>query len=276
MSGPYWTKAWNPVRGCTPVSPGCARCWAQAMHERFRSEPFNVVTCLPEVLSKPIHWRKPQIVFIDCADLFHEKVPFEFIRDVYATMEEAHWHTFLICTKRPQRRLDFFKWLGGGSLQKHERENVWEGVTAEDQQRADERIPMLLATPAAHRWISVEPMLEPIDFIATGKAMQHSGRMPADRTIDQVIVGAESGHGMRPCNVEWVRDMVQHCAITRSIKDNKPVPCFVKQLHIDGKLVTDPAQFPEDLRVRELEAENHELRKQLTRYTNPDPHDVWR
>jgi len=202
------------------------------MHERFRSEPFNVVTCLPEVLSKPLHWRKPRVVFIDCADLFHKDVPFEFIERVYAVMEEAHWHTYLICTKRPQRRLDFFRWLGGGEMRPHERENVWEGVTAEDQQRADERIPLLLATPAAHRWVSIEPALSHVRHDGLGD-------------VDQVVWGGESGRGMRYACQTWARDLLRDLTDTAT-------SVFIKQIHDGKRLVTDPAQFPEGLRVRDL------------------------
>ena len=113
-------------------------------------------------------------------------------------------------------------------------------------------LPLLLATPAAHRWVSCEPLLGPIDFIETGKAMARAGQFATDHPIDQVIVGAESGRGMRACNIEWVRDIVDQCAAVKRRFDDSPDPCFVKQLHIGGKLVTDPAEFPPDLRIRTL------------------------
>jgi len=250
------------------------------MHARFRSEQFNVVTCLPEVLSKPLHWRKPRVVFIDCADLFHEAVPDEFIAAVFGVMAACPQHTFLVCTKRAARMRKWFEWVSqrapcmpeGGShfcgtkalearavslplsltLPLWPLPNVWLGVTAEDQQRADERIPLLLATPAAHRWISCEPLLGPINFSRAGEAARKMGVSTISNPIDQVIAGAESGREMRPCANLWVQSVVDQCAEVRSRDGGKLVPCFVKQIHDGKRLVTDPALFPAGLRVRDL------------------------
>ncbi|MFA4900855.1 MAG: DUF5131 family protein [Brevundimonas sp.] len=259
MAGPYWDQAFNPIRGCTPISPGCQNCWARSMHERFRKEPFTDVVCLPEALSKPLHWRKPRVVFIDCADLFHEKVPDTFIEAVFGVMHQCPQLTFLICTKRAERMR---QWVTSHTMESCLAEwtvrahylpqrtedralknlpagwewpppNVWLGVTAENQAMADERIPLLLATPAAHRWVSIEPALSMV---------QHAGL--AD--VDQIVWGAESGRGMRMASKLWARDLLDDMNDTAT-------SVFIKQIHDDNdRLVTDPALFPPDLRVRDL------------------------
>lgn len=299
MSGPYWQQAWNPVRGCTPISPGCTHCWARAMHERFRDEPFTDVRCLPEALSKPLHWKKPRVVFIDCADIFHGEVPAKFIAAVFAVMAACQQHTFLLCTKRAQRAHDLLtEWnrfggapqpgpinhfltaairaSGGAKWADDMRDrigfmvrrngdpvpwrhwplpNVWLGVTAEDQQRADDRIPLLLATPAAHRWVSVEPMLGPVDLDRWlwdgGESVEGIPCQPASPTyaLDQVIIGCESGPKRRPCRAEWITSIAEQCTAAS-------VPCFVKQDSLGGKVITDGdairTLYPSRLRVRDL------------------------
>jgi protein gp37 len=310
VSGPYWDTQWNPVQGCTPASEGCAHCWARSMHERFHAEPFSDVRTLPDRLSKPLHWRKPRVVFVcNTSDLFHEAVPFEFIAAVFGVMAACPQHTFLVLTKRPERMAEWFGqlasyaagrginrfadepssthwihysciemahnirgWAGAKPHYDHRTPwplpHVWLGTTVENQPRANERIPLLLQTPAAHRWVSAEPLLGGIDLdgieaLAGGAIDVRSALMcdvdPADdegwngATIDQVIVGGESGH--RPCNVEWIRSLRDQCRCAY-------VPCYVKQLgswvvgehklnprHRSG---ADPSEWPEDLRVREL------------------------
>jgi protein gp37 len=276
MSGPYWDTQWNPVQGCTPASEGCAHCWARSMHERFHAEPFSDVRTLPDRLSKPLHWRKPRVVFVcNTSDLFHEAVPFEFIAAVFGVMAACPQHTFLTLTKRPERMREFFGWahrprgcdvdrfvqqeawsrVDGfplhrikGTFKEHAwpLPNVWLGVTVENQARANERIPLLLQTPAEHRWVSAEPLLGGIDLEGAFTRLGFDG-------VDQVIVGGESGH--RPCNVEWIRSLRDQCRAAG-------VPCYVKQLgswvvgehklnprHRSG---ANPSEWPEDLRVREL------------------------
>lgn len=260
--GPYWDQAWNPVRGCTPISPGCANCWAKEMHDRFAEYngwgPFTEVRCLPEALSKPLHWRKLRTVFIDCADLFHRDVSDEFIERVFAIMHLCPQHTFLVLTKRAERMRQWVtthtmqsclaEWTVNGSTQSERTEaaamkrmpagwewpppNVWLGVTAENQAMADERIPLLLATPAAHRWVSIEPALS---------LVQHAGL--AD--VDQVVWGAESGHGAREALPYWADNLLKYLT-------NTATSVFIKQIHMGGKLVTDPTLFPPGLRVRDL------------------------
>jgi protein gp37 len=232
------------------------------MHERFRKEPFTEVRCLPEALSKPLHWRKPRAVFIDCADLFHKDVPDDFIAAVFGVMASTPQHTYLVLTKRADRMRDWFKRVSeraprcpeGGTIlcldigdkfltglpfeskRPWPLPNVWLGVTAENQAMADERIPLLLATPAAHRWVSAEPLLESIVF---------NPEWLGPGAIEQVIPGVESGTHRRPCPPVAIPLIVQMCA-------KRDARCFVKQVEIDGKCVTDPTLFPPGLRVREL------------------------
>jgi len=182
-----WTEySWNPVTGCTPASEGCKNCYAKRMATRLKGrygypedEPFKV-TLHPEKLKEPLKWKKPRRVFVcSMGDLFHEQVPDEYIAKVWEVMNNASQHTFLVLTKRPQRMKDFLARLGwyihdrdgypmeavldeGG---KYTLKNVWLGVTAENQQRADERIPILLQIPAAVRFVSIEPMLGPVVII---------------------------------------------------------------------------------------------------------------
>jgi protein gp37 len=261
MSGPYWDAQWNVVQGCTPASEGCAHCWARSMHERFHAEPFRDVYTLPDRLAKPLHWKKPRVVFVcNTSDLFHPAVPFEFIAAVFGVMAACPQHTFLTLTKRADRMREFFDWWAGrkpGMILTGEtgalvldcqipRDNVWLGVTVENQPRANERVPILLQTPATHRWVSAEPLLGGVDLEGAFTRLGFDG-------VDQVIVGGESGP--RPCHVEWIRSLRDQCRAAG-------VPCYVKQLgswvvgehklnprHRSG---ANPSEWPEDLRVREL------------------------
>lgn len=195
QTGIVWTdETWNPVTGCTKVSQGCKHCyaerdWHRLQHlPRFAGRAFTDVVCHPERLDQPLRWAKPRRIFVNSmSDLFHEDVPDEFIDQVFAVMALAKQHKFQVLTKRPQRMLDYCKTLG----RHHEIDrvsiaakrisnktgfswrmcdegwclpNVWLGVSVEDQATADQRIPILLQTPAAVRWISAEPLLGPIDL----------------------------------------------------------------------------------------------------------------
>ena len=248
MSGPYWTHQWNPISGCTHAgSPGCDGCWAREMHNRFHpGVPFAPVIHADR-MSDPDRWRKPREVFVcNTSDLFHRDVPDSAIVDVLCAIRRNPRHTFLILTKRAKRMQDVFSRMyvvGDHTVRLHSEpmpaaqqswiQNLWTGVTCEDQQRADERIPLLLATPAAHRWVSIEPALSMI---------QHAGL--AD--VDQIVWGAESGRGMRMTSKLWARDLL------RDVNDTA-TSVFIKQIHDDNdRLITNPALFPPDLRVRDL------------------------
>jgi protein gp37 len=247
-----WTEAtWNPITGCSVTSPGCTNCYAMKLagtrlaHHESRAGLTQDSKAGPvwtgdvrfneQWLDQPLRWTKPRMIFV-CAhgDLFHEKVPDEWIDRVFAVMALCPQHTFQVLTKRSARMREYFReaagwrsriaellnelkpsplWNGNvyqGWQNLHGRPdglpNVWLGVSVEDQQRADERIPDLLATPAAVRWISAEPLLGPVDL---------------ERRLDWVVVGGESGPGARPMHPDWARSLRDQCAAS--------VPFFFKQ-----------------------------------------------
>jgi protein gp37 len=277
------------MTGCTKTSPGCVNCYAARMSERLRlmGQPKYAAgfapTFHPEALDEPLRWQKPRRVFVNSmSDTFHDAFMDEQIAAVFGVMAACPQHTHQVLTKRAERLPRWFKWaarrgeqgklifpdhddawrirqlchvmarrdgvdLNADNGQNHGGDwplpNVWLGVTAEDQRRADERIPHLLAAPAAVRFVSVEPMIGPVDLAHYfGSVNNAANEKEASRLW--VIVGAESGPHRRPCRIEWVRSIVTQCRKAH-------VPCFVKQLDLDGKLVKDPAQFPEDLRIQE-------------------------
>lgn len=262
-----WTeKTWNPVRGCSVVSPGCVHCYAMKQAHRFSGpgQPYEGLTkptkagpqwtgeVRPVVgaLLEPLSWRKPSRVFVNSmSDLFHEDVPEAFIDEVFAVMALCPQHTFQVLTKRPRRMQ---RWVSDNATGGHifhlsqqvdpsgagaqsgawPLPNVWLGVSVEDQQRADERIPLLLQTPAAVRFISAEPLLGPVTFRwakwddwtdGYGRPRPQVNELDGLRRLDWVIVGGESGPGARACDVAWVRSLVQQCQAAS-------VPVFVKQL----------------------------------------------
>jgi len=207
-----WTdETWNVVTGCTPISPGCANCYARRMARRLAGrfgypeapDHFNV-TLRPDRLKQPLHWCEPRMVFVcSMSDLFHEDVPPDFTWKVIEVMWMSFHHTFQILTKRPERAADILTrsmWWNNDTPR-----NIWLGVTAENQEQADKRIPILLQIPAAVRFVSVEPMLEPIDLtLYTFDSFQ-------DEPLDWVIVGAETGPGKREMQLDWARDILHTC-----------------------------------------------------------------
>lgn len=230
-----WTEAvWNPVTGCTKVSPGCKHCYAERMAKRlagrngYPAAPHQFdVTLHPDKLTEPLHWKKPRRVFVNSmSDLFHAQVPDEFIENVFGTMFISPFHTFQILTKRPQRMFEFV-------IAHYERHamtgvypNIWLGVSCEDQKTADERIPLLLQTPAAVRFVSAEPLLGPIDLEAYLMKRYVSGRATYESVgnpwLDWLIVGGESGPHARPMDLEWARSLRGQCHATQT-------PFFFKQ-----------------------------------------------
>lgn len=204
-----WTDAtWNPVTGCSKVSPGCARCYAERMAHRLRAmgveryrNGFDV-TLQEDLVGAPLRWRKPKMVFVNSmSDLFHDDVPDDFIVSVFKTMVEAHWHIFQVLTKRPERLLRLSDRIEWGP-------NIWMGVSVENR-RYRSRIDSLREVPAAVRFLSVEPLLGPLGQVDL------SG-------IHWVIVGGESGPGARPMKIAWAREVRDMC-----VRDE--VPFFFKQ-----------------------------------------------
>jgi protein gp37 len=255
-----WTqRTWNPVTGCTKVSPACKHCYAETMHKRLTamgqkkySEPFNIVRTHADALDAPLHWRKPSTIFVNSmSDLFHEDVPDEFIDRVFAQMAQCWWHTFQVLTKRSDRMCstmsDPSMHLSMTRLFRnfvHYREpvgpwplpNVWLGVSAENQEQADKRIPKLMETPAAVRFASVEPML---GAVSLRKWLDY---LPQ---LNWVIVGTESGRHRRPTEIDWIRSLRDQC-------EGAGVSFFLKQMDVDGRLVKTPEldgrqwlQFPQ-------------------------------
>jgi len=209
-----WTDAtWNPVRGCTKISPGCAHCYAETFSERFRGVPGHPyeqgfdLRLVPEKLSQPLQWREPRMIFVNSmSDLFHEDVPDDYIVDVARTMAEAPWHTFQVLTKRAARMRDLLKSalsFAGSSV------HIWWGVSVENRKHGIPRIGQLQGAAARMRFLSIEPLLEDLG--------------PLDLTgIAWVIVGGESGPGARPMQPSWVRRVRAQCRRAR-------VPFFFKQ-----------------------------------------------
>ena len=322
-----WTDAtWNPLVGCSRVSEGCRHCYAEREAYRLEhrlgqpkyagttkwmgqpdgttGEPrwTGLVALWESVLDQPLCWKRPRRIFVNSmSDLFHERVPAEWIEKIFEVMRLAKQHTFQVLTKRPGKmhRLLTGQWphdmrdgdaaAASRLLRMQPLPNVWLGVSVEDQATADERIPLLLQTPAAVRWVSYEPALGPVDFTAiryvdelaecrwgvlgrehwvenSDSPSAYENDVPG---LDWIVIGGESGQGARPFDLAWARQTVAQGRAAG-------VPVFVKQLgavpyemrekigNVSGtpfsegerlRLVDrkggDPAEWPEDLRVRE-------------------------
>jgi len=286
-----WAHAtWNPWEGCTKVSPGCAHCYAEARNLRFAGGA-NWGKGAPRRRTAKANWSKPlrwnteveahpdyrHRVFPSLCDWLDAEVPIEWLADFMGLINKTPNLDWLLLTKRPENfqprmraaaewvrananigDLQWFikLWSGelAGSPPPH---NVWIGTSVEDQKRADERIPELLKIPARVRFLSVEPLLGPVD-------LGFDRNVPkGEHMLDWIICGGESGPKARPCNIEWIRSIVEQCK-------SASVPCFVKQLggnlsdadlddcsKSSGKSMAhkkggDPAEWPSDLRVREF------------------------
>lgn len=204
-----WTDAtWNPVTGCTKISPGCANCYAETFAERFRGVPKHPyeqgfdLRIWEDRLALPLSWKKPKRIFVNSmSDLFHKDVPLEYVQRVFAVMREAHWHQFQILTKRHERLLELNSELTWAP-------NIWMGVSVENQDYVH-RIDYLRQTDAQTKFLSIEPLIGPIN------SMNLSG-------IDWVIVGGESGRRCRSVNEEWIASIRDQCQVAG-------VPFFFKQ-----------------------------------------------
>jgi len=209
-----WTDAtWNPVRGCTKISPGCKHCYAETFAERFRGvkgHPYEQgfdLRLVPEKLTEPFAWRSPKLVFVNSmSDLFQDGVPEEYVRAVSRVMTTADWHTYQVLTKRSERLRE----LLSEKLQfAADQEHIWWGVSVEDRKYGLPRVDHLRQAPARVRFLSIEPLLEDLGKIDL------SG-------IAWVIVGGESGPGARPMKREWVVNIRRQCRM-------QGVPFFFKQ-----------------------------------------------
>jgi len=209
-----WTDAtWNPVRGCTKISPGCKHCYAEVFAERFRGvkgHPYERgfdLQVVPHKLGEPLRWHKPKMIFVNSmSDLFQDGVPDEYIEAVAAVMVKANWHTYQVLTKRSERMADLLSTkLSEAAAAPH----IWWGVSVEDKKYGLPRLCDLRRSPATVRFLSVEPLLEDL------------GAINLDG-IHWVIVGGESGLGARPLNRDWVISIREQCSQDR-------VPFFFKQ-----------------------------------------------
>lgn len=260
-------STWNPLLGCSKVSPGCAKCYAVRQSHRMASNPnakiaaanagltarhangqldwTGRINLLPDRLDQPLRWKEPRLIFVNSlSDLFHPDVPEEFILRVFDAMRRAHWHTFQVLTKRPERMADIVSHLSWasdpdgkqvgwfayrGTPGGHVLPNVWLGTSVEDQKAADQRLPWLLKTPAQVRFLSCEPLLGPVDLrtvawpvapeiafsgVLTDPTEVDDWRywMRKDDGIHWVIAGGESGPGYRPLNLDWARSLRDQCA----------------------------------------------------------------
>lgn len=251
----------------------------------YHGRKFTDVQCHPERLEQPLHWKKPRKIFVNSmSDLFHESVPYSFIDMIFAVMALCPQHIFQCLTKRSERMHDYLsalmsgkrlvcehaRWLFNGphedrvlscmksfgsiheDLPTKTLANVWLGVSIEDQPTADERIPLLLDIPAVVHWLSIEPMLGPVDF-NNGRRLEWLSpfqeldpMMRKTPRIDWVVVGGESGPNARECKISWVQSIKNKC-------NNFDIPIFIKQLgSYDYKgNGANPEEWPEQLRIRQ-------------------------
>ena len=221
----WWDDSWNPVTGCTAVSEGCAHCYAKAIHNRFyQSGKFEKIVLHPERISK-IDNTKPKVIFVNSmSDLFHEKVPFEFITEVFSVMQRNPLHVFVLLTKRAKRMEEYFTWVKETYSEWrlfYPLENVWLGVTVENNDHRN-RLNALMNTPAKHRFVSVEPMLEAVDLGDYLCRDWINKKLTLGVYLDLVICGGESGPGARLMRPEWARVLRDQC-----VESNTPF--FFKQ-----------------------------------------------
>ncbi len=262
----YKGETWNPIIGCSRVSEGCMNCYAEKMagrlaHIQSTADYGHVVKLNPDYLpdstenqfipkwtgetylleyqlDKPLKWKKPRMVFVcSMSDLFHENTDFEQIELVFDTMNTYRGHLYLLLTKRPERMQEFFNWYFKRRGFVDPLQNIWLGVSAENQEQADKRIPILLQIPATKRFVSIEPMLGPVDVseylhesCCTKEIRKNEGCIcvydiegaPTECRIDWVICGGESGHKGRPMHPDWARSLRDQCK-------EAGIPFFLKQ-----------------------------------------------
>lgn len=292
-----WTEeTWNPLVGCSKISAGCSRCYAAEAAKSARLQQFSqyqkvgewdgTIEFVEKQLLKPLSWKSPKKVFVcSMSDIFHANVKDEWIDKIFAVMAHASHHTYQILTKRPERmrtyltqKIDWRRHLEITAqlcdlIKPDQRldtnwplSNVWIGVSVENQKAAEKRIPLLLETPAAIRFLSCEPLLE---LLSIESYLYEDPEGKWSPGIDLVIIGGESGKNARPCHIDWLRSLVQQCK-------SAGVKVFVKQLgsnaiasspYINGvaeahythyklKLKDRKGgaieEFPNDLKVREF------------------------
>lgn len=297
-TGIEWCSAtWNPIIGCRAVQPACKYCYAVNQVHRLAGHPNPKIASankdltlvvnghlawtgharyLHERLKQPLHWRQPRRIFVNSlSDLFHEDITHQQILEIFSIMEAASWHTFIVLTKRPQRmyeevkaHADWMDYAGGAGTYATRFSHVQWGISAGTQHDLEASHLWLAKTPAAIRIWSLEPLLEAIDIQGcTTYCPEHDfsggfciGPCPSRHsTVDQILIGGESGRDARPCNIAWIRNLVQQCVKSR-------IAPFVKQVgakpfhntsaghhffELHDRKGGDPAEWPEDIRIRE-------------------------
>lgn len=243
----YKPETWNPIVGCSKVSPGCDNCYALKMAKRIagmerkngrhdyrlvlmpnsdnKQTEWNGHTILrTDHLIKPMEWKTPRMVFVcSMGDLFHESADFSYIDLVFSAMSDYDQHIYILLTKRPENMLKFWQWKREQhGIDWHPKDNVWIGVTAENQEQANKRIPILLQIPASKHFVSIEPMLGPVDLnwindeksncidSLTIGSITHDN-LVLDEKLDWVICGGETGHKARPMHPDWARSLRDQC-----------------------------------------------------------------
>lgn len=211
----YADSTHNFFYGCTKVSEGCKKCFAEKIYKRFYGNDFSKII-KSKNFDAPLKWKKPRVILVnDMSDFFHEKAQRDWHRDAFCVMSACSWHQFLLLTKRPENiKKGFIKVFP---------KNVWLGVSVENQKAADERIPELLKIPHFKKWLSVEPMLSDI-------SLKHNN-------VDWVVCGGETGKGARPMQSNWARSLRDQCFVSK-------IPFFMKQM-------SNKEPIPKDLQVRE-------------------------
>jgi protein gp37 len=274
-------RTWNPIRArlkgqsekvhsgtfCTRISPGCTNCYASAINKRFGNgleytvpNLENVEFFLSEkILQEPLKTKKPCTIFVgDMFDLFHEAIPDQLVFDVLTAIAEISYrHTFQALTKRADR----MRWFIEGWMRSHTERpipNLWLGVSVESQKYADERIPLLLQTPAAVRFLSVEPQLEHVDLLRAHLQCERPFSTPG---VNWVICGGESGPKARPFNLAWAESLQEQCkaagvAFFMKQVGSKPIGPnhLIPHIPLRDRKGGDPSEWPESLRVREFPA----------------------
>lgn len=260
-------QTWNPIVGCSKVSPGCQNCYAERMAQRLAGmgQPnyLDVINYYDGRWNGEVavctqrHWDnipKSGMCFVcSMGDLFHEKVPFQFLDEVYSEMISHPNTTFQVLTKRPDRALEYYRSCIADA-DEHDglpcpivnAPNIWMGATCENQEWADRRLRDLYEIDPVLRFASFEPLLGPVDLkFHLGLAPNHEDLRGL---LGWIIVGCESGPGRRRCQLNWLRSIVQQGQAAN-------IPVFVKQVDLNGKVVKDITKFPRDLRVREFPRE---------------------
>jgi protein gp37 len=211
-------KVWNPVTGCTKISPGCAHCYAEQFAARLSKIPnlkgkykygFEFAIHY-DAFDEPYKWRTPKRVFVtSMGDLFHEKVSNQWRDKVFEVIKQLPQHTFMLLTKRPENMLEYMRRNGYEKLP-----NIWCGVSAENQQAANERIPILLLIKSPVRFVSCEPLLGPVHFNINGVQTLENLKIAHKQygKVDWVIAGGESGNRARPMHPDWVNEIVHQCS----------------------------------------------------------------